>query len=387
MWEHKVADKVERFIKACDVACTSPLETNNSNPESKDLTFDYFNYANFFTEDAIVDIGLSEKLGFLDQGSDECVAERMDGTQFRASYRTSLHNMATAQSRIIWAYEWFNFNKVMTGLVSRDFARRWEHNRNWDGILYHRAKKRLARYQAGEKLDDFFQVIMEDKGGRPHDLPWGEIVAEISIMMNAGSDTTAIAMANAVYLLHKHTQSLKTLREELDGVLDPDEVVAPYDKVKHLPYLRAVIDETLRMMPPVSFNLPRRTPSGGMMVASEHITGDTSVSISAEVAHRDPEVFVDPDSFTPERWLGDKGRELQAGFVAFSAGSRGCIGRNITYLEQTMLLASVLHRYEMALPSPDWEPEQYEGTTTYMKELPLKVWRRDLGSSAANFLD
>ncbi|KAF7527305.1 hypothetical protein G7054_g10530 [Neopestalotiopsis clavispora] len=384
-WEHKVADKVQRLIKACDAACTGPLKETVPAPE--DLTFDYFNYANFFTEDAIVDIGLSERLGFLDQGSDECVAERMDGTLFRASYRKSLHNMATAQSRIIWAYDWFNFNKVLTGLVSKDFARMWELNKDWDGILYHRAKKRLARYQAGEKLDDFFQVIMEDKNGQAHNLPWGEIVAEISIMMNAGSDTTAIAMSNAIYLLLKHPQALKKLREEIDANLDADEVVAPYDKVKHLPYLRAVIDETLRMMPPVSFNLPRRTPAEGMMVASEYIAGDTSVSISAEVAHRDPDVFANPDSFIPERWLGDKGRELQAGFVAFSAGARGCIGRNITYLEQTMLLASVVHRYEMALPSGEWEPMQFEGTTTHMKELPLKVWRREAKSLTDRLLD
>lgn len=188
-------------------------------------------------------------------------------------------------------------------------------------------------------------------------------------------------MANALYLLLKHPDSLSKLRDEVDDVLDPEEVVAPYDKVKHLPYLRAVIDEALRLMPPVSFNLPRRTPAEGMMVASEFIAGDTSVSISAEVAHRDAAVFYDPHRFLPERWLGDQGRELQTGFVAFSAGSRGCIGRNITYLEQTVLLASVVHRYGMALPSQDWEPTRYEGTTTYMKDLPVKVWKRKTGIS------
>lgn len=54
-------------------------------------------------------------------------------------------------------------------------------------------------------------------------------------------------------------------------------------------------------------------------------------------------------------WLGDAGKELRPYFVAFSAGARGCIGRNISYLEQTVLLASLIHRFEFALSSPGAE--------------------------------
>lgn len=75
----------------------------------------------------------------------------------------------------------------------------WRLNENWNDIVLHRATQRLKRHQAGEKLDDFFAALMEDKNGTPKNLEWGEIVAEISIMMNAGSDTTAIAMNNAMY--------------------------------------------------------------------------------------------------------------------------------------------------------------------------------------------
>ncbi|KAI0423053.1 cytochrome P450 [Xylaria grammica] len=376
-WEYKVADKVERFIRGADKACTPPLKLGHVRPDPKDLTFDYRAWANYFTLDAIADIGLSERLGFLDQGHDLVKAERMDGTLFEVNYRACLHATARAQSSIAWADKWYGFNKWLTNQLFPSFRRYWKLNEGWDGIVYHRATQRLKRYQQGEKLSDFFQCLMEDKEGRPHGLEWGEIVAEVSIMMNAGSDTTAIAMNNAMYWLLRNPDCMAKLRNEIDAVLDDDEVVAPYDKVKHLPYLRACLDEALRITPPTSFGLPRKTPPEGAYVLGDFIPGNTTVSISAYVAHRDESVFPNPEKFDPDRWLGEKGKELQPYFITFSAGARGCIGRNISYLEQTVLLASVVHRYEFALPHPDWEQERRETTNLMPAPMPLKLWRRE----------
>jgi cytochrome P450 len=183
-------------------------------------------------------------------------------------------------------------------------------------------------------------------------------------------------MNNAMYLLLANPKCLTKLRTELDSVMDPSECVVAYDKVRHLPYLRACLDEALRMFPPSTFGLPRRTPPEGAPILGTFIPGDTSVSISAFVAHRDPTVFPDPESFRPERWLGDDAKELQAAFITFSAGARGCIGRNISYLEQTVLLASVVHRYEFALPFEGWKPDLFEAFNLSPGPMPLKVWRR-----------
>ncbi|KAI5925575.1 cytochrome P450 [Camillea tinctor] len=197
-------------------------------------------------------------------------------------------------------------------------------------------------------------------------------------MMNASSDTTAIARNNVMYWLLRNPECVVKLRREIDAVLDEDEVVAPYEKVKHLPYLRACLEESLRIVPPTTFGLPRRTPPEGASILGEFIPGDTTVSISAYVAHRDETVFPNPEKYDPDRWLGEKGKALQPYFVTFGAGARGCIGRNISYLEQTVLLASVVHRYEFALPHPDWEPERREAVNLTPGPMPLKVWRRQL---------
>lgn len=112
----------------------------------------------------------------------------------------------------------------------------------------------------------------------------------------------------------------------------------------------------------------------------EFVPGDTSVSISAYVAHRDEAVFPDAETYRPERWLEENAKEMQPYFITFSTGARGCIGRNISYLEQTVLLASVVHRYEFALPHEAWEQERWEAFNLSPGPMPLKVWRRDLGA-------
>jgi cytochrome P450 len=100
------------------------------------------------------------------------------------------------------------------------------------------------------------------------------------------------------------------------------------------------------------------------------------------VAHRDEKIFPDPESVAPERWLVEEGKQLQPYFITFSAGAPGCIGRNISYLKQLVIAASVLHRYEFSLPYPAWEQHQYEHFNLVPGPLPLKAWRRQVKTDA-----
>ena len=228
-------------------------------------------------------IGLSQRLGFLDAGDDECLSATWDGSTKIVNYRQCLYGTSEAQSGLAWSYPWYKHLQTMSKIVSPHYRKLWQLNEDWDGIYLHLANQRLERYNAGEKLDDFFQALMLDKSGTPHNLEWGEILAEISIMMNAGSTTTAIALANVMYQLLRNPKCLQRLREELDSVLDEDDVVAPYEKVKYLPYLRACLDESLRLWPPTSHGLPRMTPAEGTQILGDYIPGGVTVSMSAYV--------------------------------------------------------------------------------------------------------
>lgn len=385
-WEYKVTDKVQRmfthFDKVCTLAPKEDVASGKVAPDPKDLTLDLRAWTNFFTLDAIADIGLSEKLGLLDNGHDMVIAQRRDGTTYTTSLREALYPTARKQSLIVWNYEWYSVLDKLVNVIPF-FNRMSTSAKNWDDIIWRRGNERMQRYEAGEKLDDFFRALMEDKNGSPNNLEWGEVIAECNIMMNAGSVTTAIAITNVMYQLLRNPHCLAKLREEVDTVLDEDDVIADYDKVKHLPYLRACLDESLRIFPPTSHGLPRETPAEGTNILGEWVAGNTSVSMSALVAHRDEGVFPNADQYIPERWLGEEGKALQPYLIAFSAGARSCIGRNISYLEQTKAIASMVHRYEFALPYPGWELKRLETMNLLLKEMPVKIWRRNRGATEA----
>ncbi|KAF2222270.1 cytochrome P450 [Elsinoe ampelina] len=144
------------------------------------------------------------------------------------------------------------------------------------------------------------------------------------------------------------------------SVLDENDTIAPYANIRHLPSLRTCLVESPRITPPTPQGLTRETPAEGSRIDGEYIAGSVTVSMPAYVAHRNEEIFPDAETYNPDRWLGEKCKELGPYFIAFSAGARGCIGRNISYLEHTVVLASVVHRYGIELVDSNYVPQRWE---------------------------
>lgn len=375
-WEFKVADVTSRLVKAFDNRCTSPMQTSKTVPKPTDLTIDFNEWINLFTIEAINKIALSASLGLLEQGSDLVTAEKLDGTLYQARYRQAQNQTSYAQATFVWSYDHYQWLAWFSKFVPK-WKRVWKEAEPWNDVVYHQAAERLRRYNQGEELDDFFASLMNDKAGNPNNLEWGEIIAEVSVIINAGADTTAIALSHIFDLLIRHPDHLQTLREEVDKALDEDEIVAPYDKVKNLPFLRACINEGLRLIPPTSAGLPRRTPAEGAQILDQWIPGDTSVSMTIYAAHRDPTVFPNPEEFQPERWLdAEERKKMEPYFIPFSTGARGCIGRNISLLEQAIVIATLVHRYDFAFPRPSWKLQRHEAFNILVGEMPMKIWKR-----------
>ena len=186
-WEFKVSDKVERMIRQFDARC------------GQHTCIDFRLWSNYFTLDAISDIGLSQSLGFLDAGSARCLSTRPDGSTQEVDPRECLGAANEQVAHLSWSSKYYKSVIVPSCKTFSPYYRRlFQCNTAWDGIYRNLANQRLKRYQAGEKLDDIFGALMENKNDVPYGLEWGEILAEVSIMMNAGSVTTAIAIANMV---------------------------------------------------------------------------------------------------------------------------------------------------------------------------------------------
>lgn len=392
-WEFKITDKVERLLAQFDQRCTAP--TSDDPGSVNDLTVNFRLWSNLFTFEAIVDIALSERLSLLESGTDLVEGNMGKGVQ-RLNLIHSLHCGPRVLSKFIGATEWFYTLKTLSALLSPHFR---SHANDFGNIVSMLTARRVENHCNGDKSSDFLDCLIEDKTGKQRGLDRGEIEAETNILckvfayhnqvltnvlltVDAGSDTTAIALTNVLYYLIKHPKALRRLQEEVAGVLS-EEKVASYAKVKSLPYLRACLDESLRLSPPLPRGLERKTPPQGMNIMGEQIAGGITVSVSAYAAHRDPHIFPEPDSYIPERWLdkSDRMKEMRAAFIPFNTGPRACIGRNITMMEQQILIATLVHRYEFALPSRDWNLDWEEAFNLWPAQMPLKIWRRDYFSS------
>ncbi|KAJ5110004.1 benzoate 4-monooxygenase cytochrome P450 [Penicillium argentinense] len=180
--------------------------------------------------------------------------------------------------------------------------------------------------------------------------------------------------------------ALAKLRAEVTSVLS-GEAIAPFAKVKGLPYLRACLDESVRILPPLPHGLERKIPPQGMQILGEQIAGVVTVSVPTYAAHRDPIQLPEPEKYIPEKWLdaSDATKDMRAAFIPFRSGARACLGRNITMMDQQILVATLLHGYGFCLPFEEWELDWEDAFNLWPCDMHLKVWRRGVDSGLEIF--
>lgn len=125
------------------------------------------------------------------------------------------------------------------------------------------------------------------------------------------SDTTGATLANAFYYLATNPSVYKQLQRHLDTLFPDDRESFTYEQIRDIPYVEAIMRETLRLKPAVPSGPPRVTPPGGLQVDEVWIPGDVNIIVPQYVLQRDDRNFVDADKFMPERWLAEnKGKMI-----------------------------------------------------------------------------
>ncbi|KAM0715721.1 hypothetical protein Q7P37_009221 [Cladosporium fusiforme] len=197
-----------------------------------------------------------------------------------------------------------------------------------------------------------------------------QLTVESSLLIAAGADTTSLTLAAALFYLVHNPRVMETLMEEVQSAISSGDIDQMTPSVLiSLPYMRAVIDETLRLSPPVPSTLPREVLKGGISIDGNYVPEGTIVGVPAYAIHRNPEYFPKPNVFYPERWMATEDETATStsspsmniprtrhsvslarqAFVAFSQGSRGCIGRQLAYYELHTALAHLLFRFDIRL--------------------------------------
>lgn len=148
------------------------------------------------------------------------------------------------------------------------------------------------------------------------------------VLIVAGSETTATALTGATYLLLEKPATLERLAAEIKGRFQSEEDMT-IQSTAELPYLNAVVQESLRLCPPGPAVFPRVVPEGGRAVCGQFVPGGFTVGVHQLAADRSSHNFADPESFAPERWLGDPrfDKDHKAACQPFSYGPRNCIGK------------------------------------------------------------
>ncbi|KAM0802103.1 cytochrome P450 [Usnea florida] len=175
------------------------------------------------------------------------------------------------------------------------------------------------------------------------------MTSDAFMLLIAGTDTTANTLVVAVYNLLRSPHLVQRLVSELRGAMSNPSSQSSWASLEQLPFLRAVVKESLRLSHGAPGPLPRVVPSTGAILAGQRIPPDTVISFSNFLQNLNPLVFENPTQFRPERWLCEDTSEMERNMVSFSRGSRMCLGTNLAYAELYLTLGHLFRSYELEL--------------------------------------
>ncbi|KAJ6468900.1 cytochrome P450 monooxygenase pc-2 [Mycena sanguinolenta] len=287
------------------------------------------------------------------------------------------------------------FNQGQLGMVNRSaYATKWPLAEFWkDRVKQHREttdayiesildaalEKKKAGQQDGkshEEQETFLSHLVQATDDK-------EVIRDsIFNILLAGRDTTAATLTFAVYMLAEHPDMADRLRKEILDVVGSSRMPT-YDDVRVMKYLRAFINETLRLYPPVPFDArtsKRATVWPAVKPGDKplYVTPNTRIRYSVFLMHRRTDLW-GPDAlkFDPDRFLDERVKKYLTPnpfiFLPFNAGPRICLGQQFAYNEVSFFLVRLLQTFSAFTLAPDAQPESTK---------PPASWKEATGTQA-----
>lgn len=216
-----------------------------------------------------------------------------------------------------------------------------------DEVVYGVIRERRANPIQAEGRGDLLAMLLaardEETGEGMNDQ---QLRDEVMTIFLAGHETTAVALSWVWVLLSRYPMVERKAREELDTVLGGR--TPTLEDLGKLTYLGMVIDEAMRLLPPVY--VIQRIALEDDVLGGYRIQAGERVAISIYATHHNPRVWENPEGFDPERFHPDRaaGRHRFA-FLPFGGGGRICIGNNFALMEAKLILALVMQTYRLEL--------------------------------------
>ncbi|XP_026127283.1 sterol 26-hydroxylase, mitochondrial-like [Carassius auratus] len=312
-----VTDFIKRIYSLREMSPTGDLVSNLTNELYR------------FSLEGISSILFETRIGCLEK---EIPAETQD-------FINSIGQMFTYSMPVVFLPNW-----------TRNYLPFWQwYIDGWDGIFKFARKMIDMKMEAIQKRVDTNQEVAGEyltyllSNAK---MSSKDVYGSISELLLAGVDTTSNSMLWALYLLSKDPEAQKALYRDVTRVLKGDKIPTAQE-VNSMPYLKAVVKETLRMYPVVPMN-SRLITENDVVIGGHFFPKKTTFTLCHYAISRDEKVFPEPWKFKPERWLRDgRTRPNPFGSIPFGFGVRGCVGRRIAELELHLGLARLIKLFEI----------------------------------------
>jgi len=296
---HKYADQLVNQLKEVGGPSNEPV--------------DLVNWYNWTTFDIIADLMFGEPFGCLqDRSTHKYVTLLFKGVKaFRLFYIIKYYPLVKYLGSLFidknLLAERIDFTKWVDSQVKKRMSRETQRPDFMTQILKHNG----VNDEKGPKLSD------------------AEMTSNSTLMLTAGSETTATLLSAVTFFLMKNPKIMERLKNEIRSRFENYSDITLEQVNTNTPYLLAVLSEGLRFFPPVPNGFERRVSKGGEIVCGYFVPEGTAVSVSQYPCNRSESNFKNPNKFAPERWMGDPeyAHDKRNAVQPFSFGPRSCLGK------------------------------------------------------------
>ncbi|UZJ54117.1 hypothetical protein CBS101457_003437 [Exobasidium rhododendri] len=350
---------LEKYVEPLIDTLLSKLQGKVSEGKQSNVaSLDMSKWMHYFAMDAVGELAFGQSFGFVERGGDE------EGFLVGVSNLSHWGSMAgwipaiSQPIRSLLKYSSGEPGGEIVGSMTKPLI----------DARYAALDQKKALEKAGEKSragddDDDIRADLLSKFIKSKEPKTGKIFTPQQVLttaisvVGAGSDTTSVALTAFLGYLVRNPHIYAAVQEEIDQAFEAGSMSKPvsYAMGTKLELTQACIKETLRLHPPISMSLPRLVPSEGAIIDGHFLAGNTQVSVSPYVFHRTTQAYgQDARQYNPHRWLNisdEKRRELERNNLTFGGGSRQCIGKNISLMELSKVIPSLLRSFSFGNPN------------------------------------
>ena len=201
------------------------------------------------------------------------------------------------------------------------------------------------RRRSSERVSDFLTLLMEARDDNGAPMSDRQLRDEIATLLTAGHETTTLALAWTLFLIAQHPGVVERMAAELAFL---NGAAPSYGDLFKLKYTRQVVEESMRLFPPVW--VLSRTAINDDVMGGLHIPAGSEILIFPYITHRHPKWWRDPEGFCPDRFAAENSAARpRFAYLPFGAGPRTCVGLNFAMTEILVALAMVLQRFRIEL--------------------------------------